>query len=221
VPDLISVDAVTGFVIVALLLLPYLGVVAGACSARAHGIRALGPGPVTTLLLLVVGLPSVVGLLAPTVLRALRRDADRIASGQVWRLVTALLQQDGGVAGTVSNLVALLFIGSVAEHLLGGVRTVVCFFGAGVLAELPALAWQPVGAGNSVANFGLAGAVAVHVLLTERRSALAVTAAALTLLVGVGLTALANLHGPAVLLGAVAGLSTLRLVRRATGPAGP
>jgi hypothetical protein len=90
-----------------------------------------------------------------------------------------------------------------------------------VLAELPALAWQPVGAGNSVANFGLAGAVAVHVLLTERRSALAVTAAALTLLVGVGLTALANLHGPAVLLGAVAGLSTLRLVRRATGPAGP
>lgn len=131
----------------------------------------------------------------PAVLHALERNADRIAKGEVWRVVTALVQQDGGLAGTIANALALLVMGSVAEHLLGGRRTADTFIGVGVLAQLPALAWQPVGAGNSVANFGLTGALALDVLFDCRRSVLATAAAAFTLLAGIGLTALTDVHG--------------------------
>ena len=54
-----------------------------------------------------------------------------------------------------------------------------------------------------MANFGLAGAVALLVLGDRRPLGVARAAAALTLLLGVGLTAVADLHGPAVLLGAL------------------
>lgn len=184
--------------------LPYLSAGAGARLALARGARRLRPGRVTATLAVVVTVPSVVGLLVPEVLHALERDASRIADGQVWRLLTALVQQDGGLFGLVGNVVALLVVGSVAELLLSGGRTALVFVGVGVLAQLPALVWQPVGAGNSVANFGLAGAVALLVLLDLRRPGAVTVAAALTLLAGVGLTAVADVHGPAVLLGAAA-----------------
>jgi hypothetical protein len=89
------------------------------------------------------------------------------------------------------------------------------FVGAGVLAQLPALAWQPVGAGNSVANFGLAGAVVAVVLMNAPRPRSATVAAALTLLAGTGLTVLTDVHGPAVLLGA---LSVAIMRRPRSGP---
>jgi len=135
-------------------------------------------------------------------LHALERNADRIADGQTWRLLTALVQQDGGWHGLIGNVVALVLVGSVAELLMGGRRTALTFFAVGVLAQLPALVWQPVGAGNSVGNFGLAGAVALLVLLDHQRPGAATVAAVLTLLGGIWLTALADVHGPAVLLGA-------------------
>jgi rhomboid protease GluP len=103
------------------------------------------------------------------------------------------------------NLVALLALGSVAERLLGPGRTIVTFFAIGVLAQLPALAWQPVGAGNSVANFGLAGSIAVVVL--RARPARPIAAAALLALVtGTPLFAAGNIHGVALAMGALAGL---------------
>jgi hypothetical protein len=190
-------------------LLPYLGAYAGARLALARGAREIRAGRVTAVLTCVVAVSSVVGLLAPAVLHTLERDTARIQAGEVWRLVTALFQQDGGLPGTIANIVALLVIGSVAEHLFGSLRTAGIFAGVGVLAQVPALAWQPTGAGNSVANFGLAGAVALYVLLDGARPRPAMAAALVTMLVGLGLTVLADVHGPAVLLGA-AGAPFLR-----------
>jgi membrane associated rhomboid family serine protease len=154
---------------------------AGARLAIEHQLRESRPSWATITLFVVVAIPSAVGLALRTVGDALERDADRIGDGQLWRLVTALVQQDGGVAGMLFNLVALLALGSVAERLLGPGRTIVTFFAIGVLAQLPALAWQPVGAGNSVGNFGLAGSIAVVVL--RARPARPIAAAALLALV--------------------------------------
>lgn len=57
-------------------------------------------------------------LIHPALLTLLERDAARIRQGEWWRLATALLVQDGGLAGGISNIAALLLIGSQAEQLL-------------------------------------------------------------------------------------------------------
>ena len=62
---------------------------------------------------------SVAGLVAEPVLVALRRDAVALSDGQLWRLLTALLVQDGGVPGTVFNLLGLVLVGVAAERRLG------------------------------------------------------------------------------------------------------
>jgi membrane associated rhomboid family serine protease len=134
----------------------------------------------------------------------LERDADRIAAGQFWRLVTTLVQQDGGVAGTVFNLGSLLVLGSVAEVLVGPRRTIATFFTVGALAQLPALAWQPIGAGNSVANFGLAGLISV-VVVRARPAPAVMAPAILALGTGAVLLASRDVHGAAFVLGALGG----------------
>ena len=81
--------------------------------------------------------------------------------GEPWRIATALLVQDGGVIGAVSNIAFLAMIGAAAEQVLSGPRWLAQYVGVGLLCELIAYSWQPVGGGNSVAVCGLAGAVAV------------------------------------------------------------
>lgn len=81
--------------------------------------------------------------------------------GEWWRLATALVVQDGGVFGTVSNLLFLALIGTAAEQVLSRTRWLVQYLGTGLAAELVGYAWQPVGAGNSVAVCGLTGGLAV------------------------------------------------------------
>jgi membrane associated rhomboid family serine protease len=81
--------------------------------------------------------------------------------GDWWRTVTALFAQDGGAAGTVSNLAFLILVGVIAEQAVSRPRWLLCYFGAGLVGEFAGYAWQPYGAGNSVAICGLAGAVAV------------------------------------------------------------
>jgi hypothetical protein len=44
----------------------------------------------------------------------------------------------------------------------------VCYFGAGLVGELAGYAWQPRGAGNSVAICGLAGALTVALAVEAR-----------------------------------------------------
>jgi hypothetical protein len=178
---------------------------AGAWLAESRRLARPRPGWATIALLAGVAIPSVVGLASPGVRDALERDADRIEDGELWRLVTALVQQDGGVAGTVFNLVALLVLGSVAERLLGPARTVATFLAVGVLAQLPALAWDPVGAGNSLGNFGLAGSIALVALVARPTSAVA-GAALLAFAAGIALLAARDIHGAAFALGAAAGL---------------
>lgn len=89
--------------------------------------------------------------------------------GQWWRSATTLLVQDGGVFGVLSTLAFLLVLGALAEQILGRPAWLVCYLGAGAVGELAGYAWQPYGAGKSVAVCGLAGALIVAALRADDR----------------------------------------------------
>ena len=118
---------------------------------------------VTAVVFAVTATVSVLGLALPSLLATLER-APAGLHGDWWRSFTALLVQDGGVAGTLSNLLFLLVMGALAEQFLERWQWLVCYFGAGLAGELAGYAWQPHGAGNSVAVCGLAGALVVALL---------------------------------------------------------
>ena len=115
--------------------------------------------PLLTLAMaLLVGATFVAQNLWPGLLDSLARDP-RLLSGEPWRGVTALFVQDGGAAGALFNLACLLLLGTSAERRFSRRAWLAIYFLGGVTAEVLALAWQPHGAGNSVACFALAGAL--------------------------------------------------------------
>jgi rhomboid protease GluP len=72
----------------------------------------------TTVALLVVGIPTLAQFtVAPRLLDELQRDWTLIGQGQIWRLLTSLVVQDGGPVGAIFNLVALAAIGVAAEQV--------------------------------------------------------------------------------------------------------
>lgn len=119
--------------------------------------------------------------------------------GDWWRTFTALFGQDGGAAGTVSNLIFLVAVGVLAEQVVSRPRWLLAYFGAGLVGELAGYAWQPHGAGDSVAICGLAGVVAVALWRDERPPAYA----PMVLLLWCG-ALLAGLWPPLIGLGIVA-----------------
>jgi membrane associated rhomboid family serine protease len=70
------------------------------------------------------------------------------AAGDWWRTFTALLVQDGGVAGTISNLAFPLVLGAMAEQVLGVGRWLVCYLGAGLVGKLAGLGGSQAGRGT-------------------------------------------------------------------------
>ena len=164
----------------------------------------------TFLLLVAVAVPSTLQLFFPAILSTFQRDYERFLSGDWWRLFTPLFVQDGGVAGTIFNLAGLLLVGSVAERLWGGRSMLLIFFLGGILAEIVAFAWQPLGAGNSVGNFSLAASIAIAGLV--RRPPRPVQIFALFTLGADGvLVGLKDIHGVAAIVGAILALVLSRL----------
>ena len=154
-------------------------------------------------------------LYQPRLLPLLMRDAPRVHDGQSWRLLTSLFVQDGGWAGLGFNLVGLLAIGTSAEWMLGKMRWAVVAAASVIAAQWAALTWQPLGAGNSIVNFGLAGAICAACLLDRsarhvRLPAIAASAYFVLLL------AAADIHGGAAVAGALAA-SAIALSGRRSG----
>jgi rhomboid protease GluP len=161
-----------------------------------RGVRSAAPA--TTAVFIVTSVLTGLSLVNPCVLRALMRSP-RVLQGEVWRLVTPLFVERGGVAEITLNLVTLALVGTVAERLWGSRRWLDIYIAGGVSGEFAGLAWKPLGAGSSVALFALVGACALAVVRRRMPWPL------LTLLVvvtGAALTALKNLHGPPLLVGA-------------------
>lgn len=127
-------------------------------SRRTFGLRRL---PVVVLVTVAVtAAVNVIQLAVPGTLENLERTSAGL-HGDWWRTGTALLVQDGGVFGTVSNLLFLTLIGAAAEQVMSRRRLVATYIGIGMVGEVFGYLWQPTGGGNSVAICGLSGALAI------------------------------------------------------------
>ncbi|HVW71468.1 MAG TPA: rhomboid family intramembrane serine protease [Steroidobacteraceae bacterium] len=116
--------------------------------------------PILTLAICgLTGVGLLTQLLHPTLLAALERDRHKMLHGEWWRAFTALFVQDGWLPGGLTNLSALLLLGGLAEQVLRRLEWMVIYSLGALVAEGVALAWQPVGGGNSVAVCSLAGAL--------------------------------------------------------------
>jgi membrane associated rhomboid family serine protease len=102
---------------------------------------------------------SLAGLLSPHLLHLLERTPAGL-HGQWWRTLTSLLVQDSW-GGALFNLAFLLILGVLAEQVTSRQRWLAAYIGAGLAGELAGYAWQPTGAGDSVAICGLAAIVAI------------------------------------------------------------
>jgi membrane associated rhomboid family serine protease len=104
--------------------------------------------PVATAVVFVVtATTSILGLVIPGMLEGWQRAPQEL-HGDWWRTFTALLVQDGGVAGTISNLAFLLVLGAMAEQVLGVGRWLVCYLGAGLVDKLAGLGGSQAGRGT-------------------------------------------------------------------------
>lgn len=168
---------------------------------------------VTGSVLALVATCLIVQLCVPAVLPALRRDAGAIEAGEVYRLFTALWFQDGGLGGGLFNLGLLAIIGFHAERLMRRPAWIGIYLLGGLLSELVALAWKPIGAGNSVAAMSLAGAILVSGFLRAAPPPSRV-AGAIGLVAGAVLAAQHDIHGAAVLIGGSLALALFGLAKR-------
>ncbi len=76
-----------------------------------------------------------------------------------------LLVHDGGWPHLAANAAALVVVGVSVERAFGRRLWLALYLAGGLAGELAGYAWQPRGAGNSVAVCGLAGGLLAALLL--------------------------------------------------------
>lgn len=115
----------------------------------------------TVAILAITALFTAAQLLFPAVLGALRRDPAALAAGEWWRLFTPLLVHADGLPQIVTNLLGIALVGPPVERRYGHAGWLLLYFGAGLPTELIGYAWEPYGAGASIALCGLIGGLLV------------------------------------------------------------
>jgi len=156
----------------------------------------------TIILSLLIAAGLAIQLSSHGTLELFQRDMHLVLQGQIWRTVTPLFFQDGALAGGVLNLINLLVIGTIAENILGRKRWLLMFFGAGIAMEILGSVWDSIGAGNSIANFGLAAGIISAALKPKSPrtiifAAVVFSAATLFLLIS------KDIHGLATMIGLI------------------
>jgi membrane associated rhomboid family serine protease len=73
-----------------------------------------------------------------------------------------------GLASPALQRRSLVIVGVPIERLFGKRRWLVLYLAGGLTGELAGYAWQPLGAGNSVAVFGLVGGLLAALLLKRQ-----------------------------------------------------
>jgi membrane associated rhomboid family serine protease len=140
---------------------------------------------------------SVVGLADHHVLHALERHHGELGDGEPWRLLSSLLVHRSWLA-LLFNLLLLALVGIAVEQRHSRVEWGLLYLTGGLVGELVGLAWQPHGAGNSVAVFGVAGALVVDAL-RDREPALLALGYAIVVLVTLGADDIGGAAGAAIL----------------------
>lgn len=122
----------------------------------------------TVLAVALTAVGAVAQAVDPTLLDSLRRSPGALAAGEWWRLVTPLLVLDGNMwLHFMTDAVGLLAVGSVVELRFGRRVWLVSLLAGAAAGELAGYAWDPSGAGASVALGGLIGGLLVAQLRSE------------------------------------------------------
>ncbi len=112
--------------------------------------------------ILITAIGAIAQLLDPDVLAALRRDPAALASGEWWRIASPLLGLDGNTwIHFATDAAGLLLVGAVVELRLGRLRWLALFMAGAIAGEIAGYAWDPTGAGASIALMGLVGGLVV------------------------------------------------------------
>jgi rhomboid protease GluP len=139
---------------------------------------------------------------------AVRRDPEALMAGQVWRVVSPVLVQPDALPSVLGLGVTAVVVGVVAERTFGTERFLAMLAAGALVGHSVGEFWQPYSGGISVAFCGPLGALAVYVL-TGRIRRYFITA--VVVLVGAAvLSVITDIHGPAILAGAVAGFFLVR-----------
>jgi len=154
----------------------------------------------------------------PGLLPLFQRDGTAVVRGQFYRLFTALWFQDGWLEGGLFNLVILIMIGFWAEQVWPRWIWLTLYFGVGLAVECLGLVWQPIGAGNSIAVFGLAGSLLATVWDKGRSGIVLMSIAQVAIWL---LCFRDDIHGAAALLGLVVGMILARRTRQRNQNRGP
>src|SRR5690606_6357658 len=142
-------------------------------SYLAYASRKLEPKKFPAITVTLIGVTALVTALQfvfPELLEAFRRNPDALRNGEVWRLLTPMFVQPGGLSQCVANAFLLGAFMWIVERLHGKGLWLV-YLGAGLLAQPFLYFWLPDGGGSSSAAFGLIGALFCF-MLRERRQAL-------------------------------------------------
>jgi len=165
--------------------------------------------PLLTISIVVItGIFTSVQFIYPPLLFALRRTPGALSQHEWWRLITPILVHDGGWRQIAFNFPATLIAGAIVERFYTRGEWLGLYLLGAVVGELAGFAWQPDGAGNSVAGAGLLGGIAVWLLCLKLMPAR--VGASILLGGALVLTLLRDLHGPPLLAGACAGAILLR-----------
>lgn len=191
------------------------GLIAGRLQNASSGVKPRFP-IATVVTAVIVAIMFVAQLAIPSLLQLFARAPSLLSNGQLWRAVTALFVQDAGPVGAFVNLAALLILGSVAEKRMGPTMWLIIYFGGGITTEFLALAWQPDGAGNSIACFALAGGLTV-LALKRSMGALLLCVCLIGLIAAVTLLWLRDIHGIGYCAGIAYAAAARRLSQTQTG----
>jgi rhomboid protease GluP len=160
--------------------------------------------PATLATALVTAIATSLQFAFPPILTALRRNPERLAAGEWWRIVTPLFVHPEGLHQIAFNFTALAILGPIMERRLGARRWLVVYLLTGLVGTMAGYAWHPYSAGASVAVTGLGGAWIGYMCARTATSPIRVGAAA-TIVIAFVLIAVRDVHGPPLLAGEALG----------------
>jgi hypothetical protein len=175
------------------------------------GQRLRAPRPAALAMVAVVAVPSLIELGWHGIYTALSRQPDQIKDHhEYWRLLTGSVVQDGGLEGTIFNLLVLFVVATLAVYAWGGTRAIGLFL-VGVLGFnlIATYAFAAPGGGNSAATIflgtSMVGLAVVRLRAVPALAAAVVVAAVVVAAAGVALIAVNDAHGIPILGGLAIG----------------
>jgi rhomboid protease GluP len=149
---------------------------------------------------------------SPSVITELERNRDALLSGEIWRMVTPLFIQPGGLWQCVFNGLFFISFVPIAERLYGR-GLVIIYFAAGIVGQFVNYYWEttPGGlavgtGGSSTALYGVIGALLVYILINRKLFPKGYTLLSLAGFCGAAvLVFFEDAHAPALLSGGLLG----------------